>query len=141
MWAGFFCRQDVSISIFSRTKEFSEVRGTSLMCNFGVRSRFLDVIYGVCPPNGSPDPQLILLSLYLSGKFVKFKVNVFFQLFEGPAVYPKLINRGNVISSTFKLHFFICYQFCSVRRKYCKLRLNLISTQFDDRGYVKLLYC
>ena len=54
MWAGFFCRQDVSISIFGRTKEFSEVRGTSLMCNFGVRSRFLDVIYGVRPPNGSP---------------------------------------------------------------------------------------
>ena len=26
----------------------------SLMCNFGVRSRFLDVIYGVRPPNGSP---------------------------------------------------------------------------------------
>ena len=52
---GFFCRQDVSISIFGRTKEFSEVRGTSLMCNFGVRSRFLDVIYGVRPPNGSPD--------------------------------------------------------------------------------------
>ena len=24
------------------------------MCNFGVRSRFLDVIYGVRPPNGSP---------------------------------------------------------------------------------------
>ena len=54
MWAGFICRQDVSISIFGRTKEFSEVRGTSLMCNFGVRSRFLDVIYGVRPPNGSP---------------------------------------------------------------------------------------
>ena len=54
MWAGFFCRQDVSISIFGRTKEFSEVRGTSLTCNFGVRSRFLDVIYGVRPPNGSP---------------------------------------------------------------------------------------
>ena len=47
---GFFCRQDVSIS----TKEFSEVCGTSLMCNFGVHSRFLDVIYGVRPPNGSP---------------------------------------------------------------------------------------
>ena len=46
--------EDVSISIFGRTKEFSEVRGTSLMCNFGVRSRFLDVIYGVHPPNGSP---------------------------------------------------------------------------------------
>ena len=55
MWAGFFCRQDVSISIFGRTKEFSEVRGTSVMCNFGVRSRFFDVIYGVRPPNGSPD--------------------------------------------------------------------------------------
>ena len=25
-----------------------------LMCNFGVHSRFLDVIYGVRPPNGSP---------------------------------------------------------------------------------------
>ena len=50
----FYCRQDVSITIFSRTKEFSEVRGMSLMCNFGVRSRFWDVIYGVCPPNGSP---------------------------------------------------------------------------------------
>ena len=57
MWAGFFCRQDVPISIFGRTKEFSEVRGTSLMCNFGVRSRFLDVIYGVLPPNGSPVGQ------------------------------------------------------------------------------------
>ena len=54
MWAGFFCRQDVSISIFGGTKEFSEVRGTSMMCNFGVCSRFLDVIYGVRPPNGSP---------------------------------------------------------------------------------------
>ena len=54
MWAGFFCRQDVSITFFGRTKEFSEVRGTSLMCNFGVRSRFLDVIYGVRPPNGGP---------------------------------------------------------------------------------------
>ena len=54
MWVGFFCRQGVSITIFGRTKEFSEVRGTSLMCNFGVRSRFLDVIYGVRPPNGSP---------------------------------------------------------------------------------------
>ena len=57
MWAGFFCRQDVSISIFGCTKEFSEVRGTSSMCNFGVRSRFLDVIYGVRPPNGSPVGQ------------------------------------------------------------------------------------
>ena len=57
MWAGFFCRQDVSISIFGRTKEFSEVRGTSLMCNFGVHSRFLYVIYGVRPPNGSPDKK------------------------------------------------------------------------------------
>ena len=54
MWAGFFCRQDVSITIFGRTREFSEVRGTSLMCNFGVRSRLWDVIYGVHPPNGSP---------------------------------------------------------------------------------------
>ena len=42
------------MSIFGRTKEFSEVRGTSQMCNFGVRSRFLDVIYGVRPPNGGP---------------------------------------------------------------------------------------
>ena len=50
----FFCRQDVSMNIFGRTKEFSDVRGTSLMCNFGVRSRFWDVIYGVRPPNGSP---------------------------------------------------------------------------------------
>ena len=58
MLAGFFCRQDVSISIFGRTKEFSEVRGTSLMCNFGVRSRFLDVIYSVRPPNGSPGQTL-----------------------------------------------------------------------------------
>ena len=31
----------------------------SLMCNFGVRSRFLDVIYGVRPPNGSPDVVLL----------------------------------------------------------------------------------
>ena len=45
------------MSIFGRTKEFSEVRGTSLMCNFGVRSRFLDVIYGVRPPNGSPGSE------------------------------------------------------------------------------------
>ena len=44
----FFGRQDVSITFFGRTKEFSEVCVTSLMCNFGVRSRFLDVIYGVC---------------------------------------------------------------------------------------------
>ena len=62
MWAGFFCRQDVSISIFGRTKEFSEVRGTSLMCNFGVHSRFLDVIYGVRPPNGSPDYNQVVLA-------------------------------------------------------------------------------
>ena len=41
------------MSIFGRTKEFSEVRRTSLMCNFGVHSRFLDVIHGVRPPNGS----------------------------------------------------------------------------------------
>ena len=34
-------------------------------------------------------PYLILLSLYLSGKFVKFKVKVFFQLFQGPADYLK----------------------------------------------------
>ena len=61
---GFFCRQDVSISIFDRTKEFSEVRGTSLMCNFGVRSRFLDVIYGVRPPNGSPAVILKLFNLF-----------------------------------------------------------------------------
>ena len=55
MWAVFFfCRQDVSITIFGCTMDFSEVCGTSLMCNFGVRSRFLDVIYGVRPPNGSP---------------------------------------------------------------------------------------
>ena len=63
MWAGFFCRQDVSITIFGRTKEFSEVRGTSLMCNFGVRSRFLDVIYGVRPPNGSPESEATHLDL------------------------------------------------------------------------------
>ena len=64
MWAGFFCRQDVSISIFGRTEEFSEVRGTSLMGNFGVRSRFLDVIYGVRPPNGSP-VIIFIISLFL----------------------------------------------------------------------------
>ena len=56
----FFCRQDVSITIFGRTKEFSEVRSTSLMCNFGVRSRFSDVIYVVRPPNGSPADQSLL---------------------------------------------------------------------------------
>ena len=57
MWAGFFCRQDVSIFIFGRNKEFSEVHGTSLMCNFGVSSRFWDVIqvYGIRPPYGSPE--------------------------------------------------------------------------------------
>ena len=44
----------VSITIFGRTKEFSEVGGTSLMYNFGVHSQFWDVIYGVRPPNGSP---------------------------------------------------------------------------------------
>ena len=60
MWAGFFCRQDVSISIFGRTKDFSEVRSTSLMCNFGVRSRFLDVIYDVRPSNGSPEVQITI---------------------------------------------------------------------------------
>ena len=27
------------------------------MCNFGVRIRFRDVIYGVRPPNGSPASQ------------------------------------------------------------------------------------
>ena len=63
MWAGFFCRQDLSIYIFGRTKEFSEVHGTSLMCNFGVRSRFFDVIYGVRPPNGSPGERADLLAL------------------------------------------------------------------------------
>ena len=47
------------MSIFGRTKEFSEVRGTSQMCNFGVRSRFLDVIYGVRPPNGGPVSILV----------------------------------------------------------------------------------
>ena len=45
--------------MFGRTKEFSEVCGTSLMCNFRVRSRFLDVIYAVRPPNGSPVNELI----------------------------------------------------------------------------------
>ena len=54
MWAFFFCRQDVSITFFGRTKEFSKVCGTSLMCDFGVRSQFLYVIYGVRLPNGSP---------------------------------------------------------------------------------------
>ena len=52
---GFFCRQDVSISIFGCTEKFSEVRSTSLMCNFDICSRFWDVIYGVRPPNVSPD--------------------------------------------------------------------------------------
>ena len=47
----FFCRQDLSIFIFGRTKEYSEVSGMSLMCNLGVRSLYLDVIYGV---RGSP---------------------------------------------------------------------------------------
>ena len=57
---GFFSADRTSqISIFGRTKEFSEVRGTSLMCNFGVRSRSLDVIYGVRPPNGSPATTLL----------------------------------------------------------------------------------
>ena len=60
----FFCRQDVSISTFGRPKEFSEVYGTSLMCNFGVHSRFLGVIYGVRPPNGSPVIETVLLSTH-----------------------------------------------------------------------------
>ena len=84
MWAGFFCRQDVSISIFGRTKEFSEVRGTPLMCNFGVRSRFLDVIYGVRPPNGSPAKY--------RGTYVQFFLrcgihcfsSIFFQILSPP---------------------------------------------------------
>ena len=65
MWAGFFCRQDVSITIFGCTKEFSEVCGTSLMCNFGVRSWFWDVIYGVRPSNGSP----VICSVFLPSWF------------------------------------------------------------------------
>ena len=73
----FFCRQDVLISIFGRTKEFSEVHGTFSMCNFGVRSRFLDVIYGVRPPNGSPDtlhmgfPFVELYTLHMGFPFVE----------------------------------------------------------------------
>ena len=35
------------------------------MCNFGVRSRFLDVIYGVRPPNGSPGKYPIASNPYL----------------------------------------------------------------------------
>ena len=51
---GFFLQTGRLDTHYGRTKEFSEVRGTSLTCNFGVRSRFLDVIYGLRPPNGSP---------------------------------------------------------------------------------------
>ena len=57
---GFFLPTGRLDILFGRTKEFSEVRGTSLMCNFGVRSRFLDVIYDVRPPNGSPEPTFKL---------------------------------------------------------------------------------
>ena len=33
---------DISLLIFGRKKEFSEVSDKSLMCNFGVRSRLRD---------------------------------------------------------------------------------------------------
>ena len=81
---GFFSRQDVSISIFGRTKEFSEVRGTSLMCNFGVRSRFLDVIYGVRPPNGSP-----------VGEVTRYSNLSFFDIFE-LILLQAAVTRNNV---------------------------------------------
>ena len=35
------------------------------MCNFGVRSRFLDVIYGVRPPNGSPESSYLSIFLFI----------------------------------------------------------------------------
>ena len=44
------------------------------MCNFGVRSRFLDVIYGVRPPNGSP----VIHILY---KFSYVFIHIFMQIF------------------------------------------------------------
>ena len=34
----------------------------SLMCNFGVHSRLLDVIYGLRPLNGSPEVDLKILN-------------------------------------------------------------------------------
>ena len=52
------------MSNFGRTGKFSEVRGTSLMCNFGVCSRILDVIYAVRPPNGSPVLNKMVLILF-----------------------------------------------------------------------------
>ena len=68
MWAGFFCRLDVLIHIFGCSKEFPEVRGASLMCNFGVRSRFWDVICGIRLPKGSPESmQSIVVFLLHAG--------------------------------------------------------------------------
>ena len=51
---GFFLQTGRLDFIFGRTKKFSEVRSTSLMCNFDICSRFWDVIYGVRLPNLSP---------------------------------------------------------------------------------------
>ena len=115
MWAGFFCRQDVSITIFGHTKEFSEVRGTSLMCNFGVRSRFLDVIYGVRPPSGSPGPDkmssLICIQTVwhtdgpgLPERIIKKKELIFLRRFFCAAkTYAKNYGLENIYNFTLKI--------------------------------------
>ena len=123
MWAGFFCRQDVSISIFGRTKEFSEVRGTSLMCNFGVHSRFLDVIYGVRPPNGSPvtkktQPHIAYQSLYLIiFSFSPMKISAAdFSVPIGARVFNFCVHLqvGYCVNENAKAHFALFFNFPSV---------------------------
>ena len=65
---------DVSGIDFGRTKEISEVRGTSLKFNLEVRWQSQGVIYAVRPLNGSPvniiefSPKLVCaLILWISG--------------------------------------------------------------------------
>ena len=90
---GVFSADRTSRSIFGRTKKFSEVRSTSLMCNFGICSRFWDVIYGVRLPNGSPD----LLEKFMG----RISIDVLFVVlvFNFPPTAKVIWRRGHGLKS------------------------------------------
>ena len=80
------------------------------MCNFGVRSRYLDVIYGVRPPNRSPGD--IDEYMYL------------------PCVGTKLIkpNGNQVLEGFFNATVYMKFQICFTFLKFENNMLSLCET-------------
>ena len=92
---------DVSGIDFGRTKEISEVRGTSLKFNLDVRWQSLGVIYVVRPLNGSPVNKKLICNN-------PNQVNAYAKIDQIPQIYSQDIERNKIVTIT-KSHNCVVY--------------------------------